>query len=90
MTQISPLSPDRLVRRCDTDSFTFTTSAELDDLTGSVGQVRAIDVAHFSIDIRHAGLSLYVMREPTLPPVARLARQEAWNRCWTRSNARLY
>ena len=64
MTQISPLSPDRRVRRCDTDSFTFTTTAELGDLTEGIGQMRAIDAAHFSIGMRHAGHNLYVMVEP--------------------------
>jgi hypothetical protein len=64
MTQISPLSPDRLVRRCDTGSFTFTTTAELDDLAEGIGQTRAIDAAHFGIGMRHAGYNLYVMGEP--------------------------
>lgn len=64
MTQIPPLSPDRLYRACDTDRFAFTTTAELDDLSESIGQMRAIDAAHFGIGMRHAGYNLYVMGQP--------------------------
>jgi len=64
MTQISPLSPDRLYRACDTAHFTFTTTAELDDLSEGIGQMRAIDAAHFGIGMRHAGYNLYVMGPP--------------------------
>ncbi|MGB9129457.1 MAG: ATP-binding protein [Thiobacillus sp.] len=64
MTSISPLSPDRLYRACDTAHFTFTTTAELDDLSEGIGQMRAIDAAHFGIGMRHAGYNLYVMGPP--------------------------
>ncbi len=64
MTTIQPLSPDRLYRHCDTGHFTFTTTAELDDLSEGIGQMRAIDAAHFGIGMRHAGYNLYVMGPP--------------------------
>lgn len=64
MTLIPPLSPDRLYRPCDTGHFTFTTTAELDDLSEGIGQMRAIDAAHFGIGMRHAGYNLYVMGRP--------------------------
>jgi len=64
MTQNSPLSPDRLYRACDTDHFTFATTAELDDLTEGIGQMRAMNAAHFGIGMRHAGYNLYVMGPP--------------------------
>ena len=64
MTQITPLSPDSLYRPCDTDGFTFTTTAELEDLSEGIGQMRAIDAAHFGIGMRHAGYNLYVMGPP--------------------------
>jgi lon-related putative ATP-dependent protease len=64
MSQIPPLSPDRLYRACDTGHFTFETTAELDDLAQGIGQVRAIDAAHFGIGMRHAGYNLYVMGPP--------------------------
>lgn len=61
MTEIRALSPDRLYRACDTERFSFTTTAELEDLTEGIGQGRAIDAAHFGIGMRHAGYNLYVM-----------------------------
>jgi lon-related putative ATP-dependent protease len=64
MTSILPLSPDRLYRACETERFTFANTAELDDLTEGIGQMRAIDAAHFGIGMRHAGYNLYVMGPP--------------------------
>ena len=64
MSPILPLSPDRLYRSCDADRFTFTTTAELDDLTEGIGQMRAIDAAHFGIGMRHASYNLYVKGPP--------------------------
>src|SRR5512139_2014165 len=64
MSPIPPLSPDRLYRACDTDRFTFTTTADLDDLADGLGQVRAVDAANFGIGMRHAGYILHVMGQP--------------------------
>ncbi|HMA11363.1 MAG TPA: ATP-binding protein, partial [Steroidobacteraceae bacterium] len=64
MSPILPLSPDRLYRPCDMERFTFTTTAELDDLADGIGQVRAVDAANFGIGMRHAGYNLYVMGQP--------------------------
>jgi lon-related putative ATP-dependent protease len=64
MMNPQPLSPDRLYRPCDVERFTFTTTAELEDLTEGIGQMRAIDAAHFGIGMRHAGYNLYVMGPP--------------------------
>jgi predicted ATP-dependent protease len=64
MNPIPPLSPDRLYRPCKADHFTFATTAELDDLAEGIGQMRAIDAAHFGIGMRHAGYNLYVMGPP--------------------------
>jgi hypothetical protein len=64
MSPRTPLSPDRLYRACDTGHFTFETTAELDDLSEGIGQMRAIDAAHFGIGMRHAGYNLYVMGPP--------------------------
>ncbi len=64
MTILQPLSPDRLYRPCDVERFPFTTTVELDDLTEGIGQMRAIDAAHFGIGMRHAGYNLYVMGPP--------------------------
>ena len=64
MTIRQPLSPDRLYRPCDVERFTFATTVELDDLTEGIGQMRAIEAAHFGIGMRHAGYNLYVMGQP--------------------------
>ncbi len=61
MTEIRALSPDRLYRACDSGRFSFTTTAELEDLTEGIGQARAIDAARFGIGMRHAGYNLFVM-----------------------------
>ncbi|MBI5626070.1 MAG: AAA family ATPase [Nitrosomonadales bacterium] len=58
---IPPLSPDRLYRPCDVERLAFKTTTELEDLTEGIGQMRAIDAAHFGIGMRHAGYNLYVM-----------------------------
>jgi lon-related putative ATP-dependent protease len=64
MNPILPLSPDQLYRPCDTDRFTFTTTDDLEDVAEGIGQMRAIDAAHFGIGMRHAGYNLYVMGRP--------------------------
>jgi lon-related putative ATP-dependent protease len=61
MNNISPLSADKLYRPCDAERLSFKTTADLEDLTEGIGQMRAIDAAHFGIGIRHAGYNLYVM-----------------------------
>jgi lon-related putative ATP-dependent protease len=64
MTQNPPLTPDRLYSRCDTSRFSFATTAELEDLSDGIGQMRAIEAAHFGIGMQHAGYNLYVMGQP--------------------------
>ncbi len=61
LSPIAPLSPDKLYRPCDVERLAFATTAELEDLTEGIGQMRAIDAAHFGIGMRHAGYNLYVM-----------------------------
>jgi lon-related putative ATP-dependent protease len=61
MNKIKPLAPEQLYRHCDTGKFTFETTAELEDLTEIIGQVRAIDAAQFGIGMRRQGYNLYVM-----------------------------
>jgi lon-related putative ATP-dependent protease len=61
MATIPPLSADRLYRSCDASLFTFSTTAELAELSESIGQLRASEAAQFGIGMRHAGYNLYVM-----------------------------
>lgn len=61
MNPVTPLSADKLYRPCDAEQLTFATTAELEDLSDGIGQLRAVDAAHFGIGMRHAGYNLYVM-----------------------------
>ena len=64
MSPVPPLPPECLTRPCDTAQFAFATTAELDDLAEGIGQMRAIEAAHFGVGMRHAGYNLYVMGPP--------------------------
>ena len=61
MPPVPPLSPDRLCHACQAEHFSFSTTAELEDLSEAVGQMRAIEAAQFGIGMRHVGYNLYVM-----------------------------
>lgn len=43
------LTPGPLYRPCDTGHFTFATTNDLEDPAEGIGQMRAIDAAHFGI-----------------------------------------
>lgn len=60
MTTPSPLEPRQLLTPCDTHQFSFQTTAELEDLAGFIGQLRAVDAVHFGAGIRHDGYNLFV------------------------------
>ncbi|MEN8763748.1 MAG: ATP-binding protein [Thiogranum sp.] len=61
MTSLLPLTPEAMCRRCDPDRLSFTTTAELEDLPGIIGQDRAIDAIRFGIGIQNPGYNLYVL-----------------------------
>lgn len=61
MNGIQPLQSGKLYRHCDEGKFTFETTAELEDLTEIIGQVRAVVAAQFGIGMRRDGYNLYVM-----------------------------
>lgn len=58
---IKPLTADQLRPACTADSLPFTTTAELEDPTGIVGQDRALKAVEFGIGVHHRGYNLYVM-----------------------------
>jgi lon-related putative ATP-dependent protease len=64
MSTIKPLKPAMLCRRCDPESFTFDTTAELEDLTEIIGQTRAIKAVQFGIGTRREGYNLFVLGPP--------------------------
>jgi lon-related putative ATP-dependent protease len=61
MSDIRPLAPERLCRRCDPASLPFATTAELQDVPGIIGQARAEEAVRFAIGIRRYGYNLYAL-----------------------------
>lgn len=66
MTIPIPLQPQQLYHPCDSEQFGFNTTADLEDLTEIIGQMRAMDAVHFGIGIRQEGYNLYVLGPPGL------------------------
>jgi lon-related putative ATP-dependent protease len=64
MSNIKPLTPTMLRRRCDPDQFTFGTTAELEDLEEIIGQERAVTAARFGVGIQREGYNLFVLGPP--------------------------
>jgi lon-related putative ATP-dependent protease len=58
---IKPLDAKDLYQTCDTAGLDFETTAELEHLTRSIGQERALDSIQFGVGIPHEGYNLYVM-----------------------------
>jgi lon-related putative ATP-dependent protease len=56
-----PLQPQQLHQPCDPEQFGFLTTADLQDLTEIVGQMRAMDAVRFGAGIRHQGYNLFVL-----------------------------
>jgi lon-related putative ATP-dependent protease len=55
------LDAAELYRACDTSRFSFETTAELEPLTGRLGQERALEALRFGVGIAHHGYNLYAM-----------------------------
>jgi len=61
MTIPLPLQPQQLHHLCDSEQFGFLTTADLQDLTEIIGQMRAMDAVRFGAGIRHEGYNLFVL-----------------------------
>src|SRR5512137_2991022 len=61
MTTTSLLQPHQLHHPCPPEQFGFQTTAELEDLTEIIGQMRAMDAVRFGAGIRHEGYNLFVL-----------------------------
>jgi lon-related putative ATP-dependent protease len=61
MTIPLPLQPQQLHHSCDSGQFGFQTTADLEDLTEVIGQMRAMDAIRFGTGIRHDGYNLFVL-----------------------------
>ncbi|MBU1777875.1 MAG: AAA family ATPase, partial [Gammaproteobacteria bacterium] len=55
------LLPQQLYQACDHAQFHFQTTAELEDMTEIIGQMRALDAIRFGTGIRHDGYNLFVL-----------------------------
>jgi len=58
------LSPEELYRRCDPGLFDFETTQDLEQLTETLGQDRAVEAIHFSIGMAAEGYNLFVLGPP--------------------------
>ncbi|HUW51250.1 MAG TPA: AAA family ATPase [Sulfuricella sp.] len=61
MTTLPSLEPPLLHYPCDPEQFGFQTTADLEDLTEIIGQMRAMDAVRFGAGIRHEGYNLFVL-----------------------------
>lgn len=64
MRELLPLDARLLHRPCDPAWLDFTTTGDLQDLDGTLGQARAIDAIRFAIGMRQPGYHLFVLGEP--------------------------
>ena len=58
---IAPLPADVLYHRCDPAAFKFKDTSELEDISESVGQERALEAIRFGISIPRLGFNLFLM-----------------------------
>jgi len=61
MSQIKPLTTQQLRYFCEQGEFTFTTTKEIPDFEGIVGQDRAIEALSFAVEIDKPGYNMYLM-----------------------------
>lgn len=61
MTQIKAITAEQLRSFCEPAQFSFTTTDDLPDYEGIVGQERAIDAMSFGIGIKRTGYNMYLM-----------------------------
>jgi hypothetical protein len=59
--EVKGLAPDSLYHRCDPGQFSFETTAELADLTESIGQPRAVQALEFGIGIQREGYGVFAL-----------------------------
>jgi lon-related putative ATP-dependent protease len=61
MGLVQPLAAAALCQRCDPMQFAFETTADLEDLTGVIGQDRAVEAVRFGIGISRDGYNLFAL-----------------------------
>jgi hypothetical protein len=55
------LEPAALYRRCDAAAFDFSTTADIADLPGFLGQERAVEAVNFGTGIQRDGYNLFAL-----------------------------
>jgi len=58
---VEKLETAALCRRCDAAAFDFSTTADIADLPGFIGQARAVEAVNFGIGIRRNGFNLFAL-----------------------------
>jgi len=58
-----PLRSDELYSCCDPELFTFATTDDIPELTGTIGQERALSAIDFGLDLDSKGYNIYVLGE---------------------------
>ena len=61
MGLVRPLEAAALYQRCDPMQFVFETTADLEDLTGVIGQDRAVEAVRFGIGMSRQGYNLFAL-----------------------------
>ena len=61
MTDHPPLQVSQLYLFCDPEELGFNSTSELEDISETIGQMRAMDALHFGTGIRHEGYNLFVL-----------------------------
>jgi predicted ATP-dependent protease len=56
---VKELAPQDLYRHCEFDGLGFETTDDLDDLSGLLGQPRAVEAVEFGIDIEREGYNIF-------------------------------
>lgn len=60
------LGPEELYHACSLARFGFTSTAELEPLSTTIGQDRALQAIEFGVEMKHGSFNLYVMGSPGL------------------------
>jgi lon-related putative ATP-dependent protease len=58
---VEKLETAALCRRCEAAAFDFSTTADIADLPGFIGQARAVEAVNFGIGIRRNGFNLFAL-----------------------------
>ena len=61
MPTIQELKPDQLYRKCNPQSFSFSTTVDIDEEVNLVGQERVSDAIDFGMNISHPGYNIFVL-----------------------------